>query len=498
MWIGRHAIVAIALTAANACSDTTPGEPRFAELCGVEGPVRLYEPVVTNPAQGFEVRQVRKADDRWLVSLSARPEPFAEVGPEDHAGWFDHRVVSIDECGGDPREVLRGQYWFNEAPDGTWFACVDDVLTTFDPRGEAPSRSFPEFIGCASLGTPDHLVTLDERDDGMGKDLYTVAFENGEPVASLLDERLVAWDVPAPFPTSRPLLTVNEAGELAEIDPGSGSRIVRFDGVTGLVTWFARGRGDRFVAYSPDTEDWLPIGDHGTWFLWDRDADTQRRIGDPAEGSVKLWATDGGIVASQETSAGETRLFFDAGAPDGIEVDIDLWLSPPRPDGHRLLRPQSEGGLLQLMDPDGRLHDVGDVADQGEVWIDGDDFLLSTRIAGHHARVRSMWRMSPDDDAPRRVVEYAVSPMSLGDRLWATVLDFTPAAATSGDLVIVDEGNPEPFVVDHDVETNLRPSNGVPTSLDDPPPAIDGPLLYTVQDPSGERSGLYMVSIERG
>lgn len=192
-------MIALGWMAACGPGDATPSaRVPMRSLCGQpEGPIPLLA-----LDEHEDVAAIWKHDDRWLIEVETYdeivldPPALGEILPQP----VGSRLVSVDACGGDPRELLSSRAAVarhGPVEDSIWLACtVVPQLVALDPYGEQSPRVLAN--GCPTHAVLGHDVVFEQPDANLQPMVFVVALdEGGETPQLLADGRFAgAWAHP--------------------------------------------------------------------------------------------------------------------------------------------------------------------------------------------------------------------------------------------------------------------------------------------------------------
>jgi hypothetical protein len=464
----------------------------FAERCGEVGPIQLLALAPDETAQSDWPHDSApfvtavQVGDRWLVGVRLFETPIGPdtwVSGEDPPALVSSRVVSVDECGGDPRVVARGAHLIRP-PRGAepWIACSDDHrIVVFDPALEG-----------AGVAHPDLLCT----DDVLDGDFVTstlVESHAARVVRATLgaDGTRQTFDLaPAGAPreylrtddTRGQVFLIDEAQSLVAVDARDGTSQVLRESVSN----FYISDDGRFIEWSPDA-----LYAEGTWYLWDRTTDEQRALTIDGQTTVKSFGFDDGVL-SYFIDVGpweyaQHLLWLDRGETQTLD---GLWDVHGRFGDMSLL---STAGAVGVLDhASGALRIVSNQS-INPAWA-ADDAVRGTALVGDPlGNRRRMIEFAAPEFEPRVVVEDVYYPVRLADGRWLTVRGTDRATPVfHGTLVALDESGAA-TEIDHDVAATLHEYNGG-NRRNGPPPELSNSVVYAVRDDDQERTGVWLAT----
>ena len=467
----------VGLVAALGCAESNPGAVELAEICGAAEPVRLLALDETSMVT-WDEGGVATHGSRWLIGSRARSDiPTDFVG---NAAAAAQRIVSVDECGGDPIEVAVGvdTTFLAPRPTAPSFACAGGIerMTWIDPDGVRPSVQV-DAVGCSFGWVDDDVVfAVAVADDE--EQLVRATFDaSGAIVASeVLVEQLRHWGPRSGFVGPRPIVDDPEARVIAL---GDDEVLVEID-VRTLESHPLRSEVDGFGVW----DGIVVYGSGGLRFVWHLDSDVEEEI-EIIGSSYSSYAKFGGGVATLRDGAawGRTLLV----TLDGHERTSMSGAWHPlvaMDDGARIIEARSSQdqlGLYRWMPGDDVEQFSGPVV---ETWTDGDLWTVAYSYA-EHERAQNVVTYDVGSMERRVVLENVYRPWPWSDDRWLTVRP--ELGEVSGPLVLLDPADGSARVVDEDVHLEVAGFRGGSNPARGR--AHDGTVLYFVEH--GGRRGLW-------
>jgi hypothetical protein len=469
----------------------------FVERCGEVGPIQLlglapHETAEGDTADSWIVHAV-EAGDRWLVGVREYDVPLgpdswigADGDLEDAPVVVSSRIVSVDECGGDPRVVAEGASHIRP-PRGAepWIACTEDHrIVVFDPEVEGPGRAHPDLWCTDDVVDGDFLTSRRVE----GELPMVVRATLGPDGTRTLRELGIALryprDKPAPEATALTFM-IDTSDRLLEVNVHTGtSNVLR----QGVARFYISDDG-RFVQWSPETN---ASGYEGTWYLWDRTTDEERQLTVDGQTVVtSYWIRNG--IASYFVETGpwqfDQRLEWldtdESAALDG------LWDVEGRFADQSVLGTAGEVGVFDHAS--GSFRTVYDDSLNG-AWATEDGVRGYGPLGDPLGNRRTLLELTAPDFEPRVVVWDVYYPMHLADGRWLTVRGTERATPVPyGTLVAVAERG-DAVVIDEDVASTLHEFNGG-DRYHEPPPELERTVVYAVRDLEQTRTGVWLAEL---
>lgn len=257
-----------------ACGEPEAEMPpaELAEICGVEGPVR-----VLSAAANEEIGQKLLRDDVVLAVIREYDDDLVDGIPSLQT-MIGSRLVSVDPCGRDARVIAPDVELIHEPRDDAapWLARTDaEELYWIDPHGRFEPRRVGRAAWAAEHEGHTYVTVLGENAGLLDLARLTI---DGDAFA--LETVAVGLRAAEAWLGVRPgtALVVDTEDRLLEVELVTGETSLVLEGVAE----FAATQQGRFVLWRA-VRDYTSTSLLQPWFVLDRDTGTQLQVSDDAD-----------------------------------------------------------------------------------------------------------------------------------------------------------------------------------------------------------------------